>query len=370
MNPSLYRIWVAARKEFLHIIRDPQSLFIVVMMPVVMMFLYGYALNADIRNAELAVEQSVPSSASRALISRLDGSPFFAVTQVVPPSADPTLVFRAGHTRALLRLPPDLDASLRRPGGASMQVVVDGSDPSVGSQMRAAVDGATQKILLDYLDIKPPKILDQRTVVLYNPEQRSALFFVPGLMAIILLMISALLTSIAITKEKETGTLSQLLITPLRPREIIAGKLLPYVALAGLDGVLILIVGRVAFSVHVAGSLAFLALCSLVYIFVALSIGLLISTLAKRQLHAMMITQLATMLPTVMLSGFIFPVSSMPMVLRGISSVVPATYYLQIVRGIILKGVGLHELWLPLLILCGEGAFLFLFSVFKFRVKL
>ena len=251
-----------------------------------------------------------------------------------------------------------------------MQVVVDGSDPNVGAQMRAAVEGATQKILLDHLNMKPPKILDQRTVVLYNPQQRSALFFVPGLMAIILLMISALLTSIAITKEKETGTLSQLLITPLRPREIIAGKLLPYVALASLDGILILTVGYLVFGVRVAGSVTFLALCSLAYIFTALSIGLLISTLAKRQLHAMMMTQLATMLPTVMLSGFIFPVSSMPMVLRGISHIVPATYYLQIVRGIILKGVGLHELWIPLLVLCAQGILLFMISVFKFRVKL
>ena len=251
-----------------------------------------------------------------------------------------------------------------------MQIIVDGSDPSVGSRMRGAVEGAVQKTLMDYLGIEPPHILDQRSVVLYNPEQRSAMFFVPGLMAVILLMISALLTSIAITREKETGTMGQLLITPLRPGEIIAGKLLPYVVLASLDGLLILTVGRLIFGVQVSGSWALLAICSLIYVFTALSIGLLVSTIAKRQHHAMMMALGATMMPTVILSGLIFPVSSMPIFLQVIAHIVPATYYLQIVRGIILKGIGLRELWQPLLVLGFEGILLFGLSIRKFRVKL
>ena len=370
MKASLRRILVAGHKEFLHIIRDPQTLAIVILMPVIMMFLYGYALNSDIHNAQLLVEAPVPSAASRALTSRLDASTFFSVPGSIPASADPLQPFRSGQARALLRLPPDFEASLRRPGGAALQVIVDGSDPSVGSRMRGAVEGAVQKTLMDYLDIEPPHILDQRAVVLYNPEQRSAMFFVPGLMAVILLMISALLTSIAITREKETGTMGQLLITPLRPGEIIAGKLLPYVVLASLDGLLILIVGRLIFGVQVAGNLFFLAICSLIYVFTALSIGLLVSTIAKRQHHAMMMALGATMMPTVILSGFIFPISSMPLFLQVIAHIVPATYYLQIVRGIILKGVGLRELWQPLLILGFEGLLLFGLSIRKFRIKL
>jgi ABC-2 type transport system permease protein len=361
---------VVARKEFLHILRDPQTLAIVILMPVLMMFLYGYALNADIRDAKVGVEMPVPSAAGRDLAARLDASPFFSVPGAVAPSADPLEIFRAGKAGALVRLPPHLDADLRRPGGAVLQILIDGSDPSTGNQMRSATEAAVQKILFDHIGMDPPRILDIRGTVLYNPEQRSALFFVPGLMAVILLMISALLTSIAIVREKETGTLGQLLITPLRPREIIAGKLLPYVVLACLDGLLILAVGRIAFGVRIAGSAWLLAAASLIYVFTALSIGLLISTLAKRQHHAMLMALGATMMPTIILSGFIFLVSGMPIGLQVISHIIPASYYLQIVRGIILKGVGLKELWLPLLVLTGEGLILFGISVRKFKVKL
>ncbi len=370
MNPAFRRLKVVARKEFLHILRDPQTLSIVILMPVIMMFLYGYALNADIRNAKIVIEAPVPSPASRYLTGRLEASPFFSVLGTIPSSADPLEVFRTTPARALLRLPPDLEAAIRRPGGTTLQVIVDGSDPSVGTQMKIAVEGAAQKILLDYLGVDPPRILDIRAWVLYNPQQRSALFFVPGLMAVILLMISALLTSIAITREKETGTMGQLLITPLRPYEIIVGKLLPYLVLASLDGFLILMVGKIIFGVEVAGSLSFLTVCSLIYIITALSIGLLISTVAKRQHHAMLMALGATMMPTVILSGFIFPVSSMPIFLQVISHIIPATYYLEIVRGIILKGVGLRELWQPLLILSGEGLLLLVLAVRKFKVKL
>lgn len=369
MNPALARTRVMARKELTHILRDPQTLAIVVLMPVVMMFLYGYALNADIRDARVEVEAPPGSAAGRELTARLDASPFFAAREV-PPATDPLALFRAGGIAAVVRLPPDVDAGLRRPGGVDVQVLIDGSDPGTGDPLRGATESAVRSILLRRAGIDPPALVDVRARVLYNPEQRSALFFVPGLMAVILLMISALLTSIAIVREKETGTLGQLLITPLRPREIVAGKLLPYVALACLDGLLILAVGRLAFGVRVAGSSALLAGASLVYVLTALGIGLLISALAKRQHHAMLMALGATLMPTIILSGFIFPVSSMPLPLRILSHVVPATYYLEIVRGVILKGVGLSELWRPLAALAAEGALLFALSVNRFKVKL
>jgi ABC-2 type transport system permease protein len=368
-SASLARTRVVARKELAHILRDPQTLAIVLLMPVIMMFLYGYALNADIRDARVEVEAPPGSAAGRELTARLDASPFFAAREA-PPSIDPLSRFRAGEAAAIVRLPPDVDAGLRRPGGAEVQILVDGSDPSTGNQVRNATEAAVRAILLDRAGIDPPAPIDVRARVLYNPEQRSALFFVPGLMAVILLMISALLTSIAIVREKETGTLGQLLITPLRPREIVAGKLLPYVALACLDGLLILGVGGVVFGVRVAGSSWLLAGASFVYLLTALGIGLLISTLANRQHHAMLMALGATMMPTIILSGFIFPVSSMPLPLRVLAHIVPATYYLEIVRGVILKGVGLAELWRPLAALAAEGALLFALSVNRFKVKL
>lgn len=367
---SLARVAALSRKEVRHILRDWQTLIIVLVMPVMMMFLYGYALNADARDLPIAVEVPSPSPEVSAITGKLDAGLLFEVESISPALVDPAEVFRSQGIRALVRFPAGFAADLRRPGGATAQVLVDGSDPNVGTLIRNAADPLLLGAVLDVLKVEAPRLVDLRTLVLYNPEQKSALFFVPGLMAIILLMISALLTSIAITREKELGTMGQLLVSPVSPKEIMIGKILPYIVLAGLDGLLILAVGRLAFGVRVAGSHLFLLGTSLIYIFTALSIGLLISTVAKRQQHAMFMALGATLMPTVLLSGFIFPVESMPMALQAVSHIIPATYFLEIVRGIILKGVGLAELWQPVAILSLEGALLMALSIRKFKVKL
>lgn len=359
-----------AKKEVRHILRDWQTLVIVLVMPVMMMFLYGYALNADARNLPVAVEMPSPSPETRAIAAKINAGLLFQVEVQTAAVADPADIFRVHGVRALFRLPPDFARNLRRPGGAKAQVLVDGSDPNVGTLIRNAAEPMLLDAVLDVLKVEPPRVLDIRTLILYNPEQKSALFFVPGLMAIILLMISALLTSIAIAREKELGTMGQLLVSPLRPMEIMVGKILPYIVLAAMDGLLVLAVGRLAFGVQVAGSYGLLALSSLVYIFTALSIGLLISTVAKRQQHAMFMALGITLMPTVLLSGFIFPVASMPLFLQILSNIIPATWFLEIVRGIILKGVGLAELWQPLAILSLEGAVLMAASIRKFKLKL
>lgn len=364
------RLAAISRKEVRHILRDWQTLIIVLIMPVMMMFLYGYALNADARDLPVAVEAPSPAPETRQIIGKLDAGLLFKVEVEAAATPDPGEVFRTHGVRALFRFPAGFARDLRRPGGARVQVLVDGADPNVGTLIRNAADPLLLEAVMDVLRLEPPRVLDLRTLVLYNPEQRSALFFVPGLMAVILLMISALLTSIAIAREKELGTMGQLLVSPLNPLEIIVGKLLPYIVLAALDGMLILAVGRLAFGVKVAGSYGLLALSSLAYVFTALSIGLLISTVAKRQQHAMFMALGATLMPTVLLSGFIFPVDSMPLPLQVISKVIPATWFLEIVRGIILKGVGLAELWQPLLILTLEGLLLMAASIRKFKVKL
>ncbi len=367
---SAGRLAAISRKEVRHILRDWQTLVIVLIMPVMMMFLYGYALNADVRDLPVAVEAPSPSPEARQIAAKLDAGLLFEVEARAQALSDPAELFRAEGVRALFRFPAGFARDLRRPGGARVQVLVDGSDPTVGATIRNAAEPLLMDAVLDVLRVEPPRALDVRTLILYNPEQRSALFFVPGLMAVILLMISALLTSIAIAREKELGTMGQLLVSPLRPLEIMVGKLLPYIVLAALDGMLILAVGRIAFDVEVAGSYGLLAAASLAYIFTALSIGLLISTVARRQQHAMFMALGATLMPTVLLSGFIFPVDSMPLPLQALSKIIPATWFLEVVRGIILKGVGIPELWKPLLILCLEGTALMAASIRKFKVKL
>ena len=365
------RILAIAMKELRHIMRDWQTLMVILIMPVLMMFLYGYALTLDLTKTPVLVEDPVPSTESVQIARAIDASTMFRVIGTIPAATDPAELFKREHMKAIVRFSPHFAADLRKGSrGASVQVLIDGSDPNVGTILKNAFGPAVQKATLEALGVTPPSAVTVDEVVLYNEEQKSALFFVPGLMAIILLMISALLTSLAITREKELGTMEQLLVSPVRPREIIAGKILPYLALAATDGALILLVGRILFGVRVAGSIPFLAATSLVYIFTSLAIGLFISTIARNQQQAMMIVLPATMLPTIILSGFIFPLASLPWPLRCISAVVPATYYLEIIRGIVLKGVGIAVLWVPLCILGAIGLLLVNVSVKQFRERL
>jgi ABC-2 type transport system permease protein len=365
------RIAAIMTKEFRHITRDWQTLMIVLLLPVIMMFMFGYALTMDLREVPVLIEAPLPGKEIDHIAASIDATVLFRVVGSVTVNADPAELFRKHHVGAIFRFSPQFAADLRNGrGGAALQVLIDGSDPNVGTILKNAVESLVLKATLDLLHIRQPTIvtLDQR--VLYNQEQRSALYFVPGLMAIILLMISALLTALAITREKEIGTLEQLLVSPLRPGEIILGKILPYVLLAAVDGALILLVGYAAFGVRVAGSMPFLAAAAAVYIFTALAIGLLVSTVAKNQQQAMLIVLPATLLPTIILSGFIFPLTSLPLALRCISCVVPATYFLQIIRGVILKGVGAAVLWQPVCVLGAMSLFLIAVSVKKFRVRL
>ncbi|MBN1130744.1 MAG: ABC transporter permease [Chitinispirillaceae bacterium] len=365
------RIGAIALKEMRHIVRDWQTLMVIILMPVLMMFLYGYALTMDLIEVPVIVEEPSPSRESERIVAAIDATTLFRVAGRVRVVSDPEDLFKRQRVKMLFRFPASFAADLRRGSlGAHVQVLIDGSDPNVGTILKNAVESLVLKATLDVLGIKQPTVvtIDQR--ILYNQEQRSALYFVPGLMAIILLMISALLTSLAITREKELGTLEQLLVSPLRPFEIIFGKILPYILLAAFDGALILLVGYALFGVRVAGSLLFLAGASGVYIFTALAIGLMVSTVARNQQQAMMIVLPATLLPTIILSGFIFPLASLPFILRVISYGIPATHFLEIVRGIILKGAGPALLATPLLILTGMSCVLIAIAVKKFQVRL
>lgn len=368
---TLSRVRAVARKEVRHILRDRQTLAIVVAMPVLMMFLYGYALTMDVHKIRTAIEDPGGSPAARYLAARLDAGTLFDVDAVLPAVPDIDAVFRNRDIKLLLRIPPSFAEDLRRDGGtAHVQALIDGTDQNVGTIIRTSIEPVLRDIVLDYLHIDPPTPVEITTHVLYNPQQKSSLYFVPGLFAIILTMISALLTSLTITREKERGTMEQLLVSPLRPREIMVGKIIPYVALAALDGVIILVVGEAFFDVRVAGSLLFLAAACLLFIGVSLCLGLIFSTLARTQQQAMLMVLPATVLPTIILSGFIFPIRSMPAALRVVAHAIPATYFLRIIRGIILKGTGPLILREELGILAAFGLVFLLVSIRKFEVRL
>jgi len=365
------RISYVAIKEFRHIARDPRSLSIAILMPILMTLLYGYAINLDIKNIKLAVIDLEQSEQSRELISRFYNSGYFRPPERAPQLSDPERILKTGRAHAVLTIRPGLSEALSDFEPYRLGLLVDGADANLASAATSYANVIVARFLTDRLpeNFEIPGVT-MSLQVLYNPDLKSSHFFVPGLIAVILMMISALLTSITIAREKETGTMEQLLTSPVSSREIIIGKVLPYVALALLDGILILVFGVFHFGVPFVGSLVLLLVFGLIYIVAALAIGILISTLVNTQQLAMMGALLVTTLPSVMLSGFIFEIKNMPAVLQYISYFVPARYFLLIIRGIMLKGSALEVLWIEAVFLIALALVLLGVASFKFKLKI
>lgn len=362
------RLLAIARKEFLHVLRDPRSLLLAILMPMMMVFLYGYAIDMDMKELKVGIMDLDRSMASRDLVRKMTSSGFIRDEARIFWRSEIEEGFRRNRFRAAVVIPRGFEQSLQRNRTTSVQFLIDGADgtsAAAASNYLSAVIAMTNRERAGHR-LEPP--IETRTRVLYNPQLVSAHFIVPGLAAVVLILICALLTSIAITREKETGTLEQILTTPVRPLEVIAGKIVPYAAIAALDTALIFALGRFVFDVPMLGSWPLLAGYSLLYLLVALGIGLLISAAVQTQKLAMMIALVGTLLPTIMLSGFVFPIASMPVALQVVSRIIPATYYLEIIRGVMLKG----EAWFPMpfTILTGMAVLLLVAASRKFRMRL
>ncbi len=357
----MHRIKFIAQKELYHIMRDYRSLIIVIAMPIMMIFLYGYAINMDIEHVTLAVVDFDHTLESRQFARQFYDSPYFNAPKEAVDLADPEQVLRSGHASAVLYIPVGFSEALMRGKKFYVGMSVDGTDASLASAVQAYSNGVLFQFLKDRLPPKyelPGVSISQQ--VLYNPDLKSSHFLVPGLVAMILMMISALMTSMTIAREKESGTMEQLLTTPVKPSEVLIGKLLPYVVIAFLDGVLVLLFARLVFGVPFVGSHTLLLFFGLIYVSTALSLGILVSSLVKTLQEATMLAQMLTLLPSVMLSGLIFAIKNMPVVLQAISHVVPARYFVVIIRGIMLKGAGFAVL-MP-----QAGALILLMSVLMF----
>ena len=366
MKASFDRIISIVRKEALHIIHDPRSLMILFLIPLLQLTMFGYALNLEIQNIDLAVWDASRGETALRLIQKFQGSPTFTVKNFEQAPVRIDSLFLRGSARAALLIPPDFEADYRKNQSTRVQIIIDASDPNAATNIRNYCAGVIAKFNEEYgLNVAPAFRI--QSAIWYNPDMKSTFFFVPGLMALILVMISALLTSITIVREKEMGTMDQLLVSPVRPFDILLGKVLPYMVLAFAEGLVIFLVALVLFDVPFKGNLeAFLAL-TLLYVITALSLGLMISTIARSQQVAMMIALTATLLPTIMLSGFIFPISSMPRPLQYISYIIPAKYYLVIVRGIMLKGNKMAQLQTQILFLVGMSSLLLTVAWRKFK---
>lgn len=367
--------WPALRglvvKETRHVLRDRQTLAILLLMPLVQVLLYGYAIRTDVRGIDTVIVNPAPDAASRGLVERFGASSRHRVLGVLPSSARLEPAFAAGTYRQAIVLPTDVERRLMRGETVSVQVITDGSDPNAGRTMRAYAEAIIQRWHAETAPggrSRPPITVESR--MRFNPTMESANLFVPGLIALVVTIVSAMMTAVAITREKEVGTLEMLLVSPVRPATIVLGKVVPYAVLGLVNIGIVLGAAMFVFGVPVRGSLLLLLAQCLLYVVTTLALGIMISTASRTQRAAMMAALGGLLLPTIMLSGFIFPVDSLPAPLRLLSNVVPARWFLVIVRGIMLKGSGLDVLWQETLILVGLTLFLLGMGIRRLSVRL
>ncbi len=374
------RTLAVAHKETLHIVRDPRSLIAALGLPVVLLVMYGFAVDFDLHSLPFAVVDHDASPASRRLIDTCASTHGFRFIGLLPSETDAERLFEQRRALVVLVIPPGFQRHLKSGREAPLQLLLDGADGSTANIAQAyatnAVAAAGRALTQHELLVAGvPKhmlraVIEVRTRVLYNPDLQSRLFLVPGLIGLILTMLAALLTSGVVVRERERGSFELLAASPVSARELVVGKLLPYFVLATADVVVTVAFGWVVFGVAPQGSLLLLFALALAYVAASLATGLLISCAAATQHTAMQLAIMATVVPTMTLSGFAFPVRNMPLPLQYLSQVLPATHFMVIVRGIILKGVGLTALWLPALKLVVIAAVLITLAIRRFRKTL
>ncbi len=343
------RILAVTLKEFRHIQRDPRSLAVMFLIPVVQLILLGYAATTDVKYLAIGVVDHDRTPQSRALLNAYQASNYFTIRAYLPNERALRFEVDRGALRGGIIIPAGYGHDLEKTGRAQVAFVVDGSDPTIAQTAFSAAQAVGQaqsvKLVQERLHVDPKRQpnIDVRVRVWYNPEMRSQDFMIPGLIGTVLTLMTMMMTALAIVREREWGTIEQLVVTPIQPLELIIGKVIPYVAVAFWDLLEILVIGVFWFDVPVRGSVPLLLELSAIYVLASLALGLLISTIAQTQQEAMFLSYFL-FLPFIFLSGFFFPIDAMPKALQIVSIFVPLKYVLIIVRGIILKGVGLPEL--------------------------
>jgi ABC-2 type transport system permease protein len=371
------RLLAIIRKEFIQIRRDVRTLAIIIVMPIMQLFLLGYAATTDVRNIALAVWDQDRSPQSRQLLDAFRSADYFQMRYVVGSEDEYRSLIEKGVVRAALIIPPDYDLRLLE-GRAKVSMVLDGSDATVGGNALSAAkligQAYSTKVLSERAAfagqaalLEPP--LEVRTQVWYNPDLISAYFNIPAVIAMILSFITSMLTATAVVRERERGTIEQLIVTPIRSWELVLGKIIPYVLLAFFDVLEVLIIGHYWFKVPIRGDLGLLFLLSGLFVFSGLGIGLLASTIANTQQEAMLAVMM-TLLPNVFLSGFFFPIDAMPELLQLVSYAIPLRYYLVIIRALLIKGVGAEALQGPIIALSLFGILIMGAAVSRFRKRL
>lgn len=352
------------RKEFLQIFRDRRTLLILLVMPLMLVLVLGYAIKTELNNARVAVLDLSKDNVTQEIKQRFDASSHFTVSSELSGPADIDAAFRNGEADMVIVFGADFASGLgRRQGGAGLQLIIDGTDPNQASMITAYAQG----VLSAWSGAPGVNVV---TRMLYNPQQQSSYNFVPGVMGLVLMLICALMTSVSIVREKETGTMEVLLASPMKPLHIVLAKMAPYFTLSVVNIVTVLLLAVFVMGVPIRGSLGWLAAASVLFITVALALGLLISTLVDKQMAALLVSGVGLMMPTLVFSGLIFPLESMPAALRWISDIIPARWYISAVRKIMIEGVGIECFAKELCIIAVMAVVLMAAAMRNFKVRL
>ncbi len=363
------------RKEFRQIKRDKRILSVLLFIPALMLLMFGYALNFDVKHTSMAVYDEDRSSQSREFIDQFFISEYFTKVQTLESKSEINNLLDAEKARVVLVIPSNFTKDIQRGRTASVQVIVDGANSNAASTILGYVNAIIQQYSVKVMAESFVRMGQQRMTlpvdyqprVWYNPELVSAKFLVPGLIAFILMVTAVISTALAIVRERELGTMEQLMVSPIKPMELILGKTIPYTIISLFATVTVLFLGYVLFDVSIKGSIFLLSLVTFVFFIGSLGMGLLISTMVETQQLAFMIAAIISMLPTFILSGFVFPIRNMPVIIQGITYLLPARYFLVVLRAIILKGAGLSAFWDQALILAVYAAFMITISSLRMR---
>jgi ABC-2 type transport system permease protein len=359
------------KKEFHHILRDRRTLIILLGMPVVQIIIFGFALTNEVKNSRIAVLDNARDEATASLISEIEASRYFDIEKNLYSYQDIERSFKEGRIKLAVVLPPRFAEDLLRFNRAQVQLVADASDPNVANTLT----GYATSIVRDYQerithDRRLPYTINTELRMLYNPQLKGAYSFVPGVMAMVLMLVCTLMTAITVVREKEMGTMEVMLVSPVRPFRIIIAKAVPYLLLSVVNVASILLLSVFVLGVPINGSLLLLVFESILFTLTCLAFGLLISSSTGSQQTAMFISLTGMFLPTIMLSGFMFPIENMPLPLRIISNVVPAKWYYLIVRDVMIKGVDLASVWKETLVLAGMMLLLLIMAIKRFKIRL
>lgn len=367
----MHRFLGFVKKEFFHIFRDVRTMLVLFGIPVVQLLIFGYVVTNEIKDIKIAIFDQSKDEITLQLSNKIISSGYFKLEQNLDNINNIEAIFRQGNVKEIIVFEPDFARKLEREGKAGVQLLADASDANTAN----LIVNYTNGIIMDYVKKlnhgnQIPMKIEPDVRMIFNEGMKGVYMFVPGTMALILMLVSAMMTSISIAREKEMGTMEVLLVSPLKPFQIVTGKVIPYVFFAFINAVTIIVIGHFVFGMPIKGNVVFLLAESFLFISMALSLGILISTIAKTQQVAMFISVFVLMLPTLLLSGFIFPIENMPVILQWLSHIMPPKYFIIIIKNIMLKGTGIAFVWKETLILFAMMIFFIAVSVKKFKVRL